>query len=59
MRILRKRETAKKVGYSESHLMRLEREGKFCQRVHLGPNAVGFVEDEVNEWLQARVDERV
>ena len=58
MRILRKSKTADRVGYSETHIMRLEREGKFPQRVRLGPNAVGFVEDEVDEWLRARMDER-
>ena len=58
MRILRKAKTADRVGYSETHIMRLEREGRFPKRVHLGPNAVGFVEDEVDEWLRARIDER-
>ena len=58
MRFLRKQEAAARVGYSQSHLMRLERAGKFPRRVHLGPNSVGFLEDEIDEWMQARVDDR-
>ena len=58
MRILRPHKAADRVGYSKSHVMRLEREGKFPQRVRLGPNAIGFIEDEVDEWVQARIDER-
>ncbi len=58
MKFLRKQQTADRVGYSPSHLMRLVREGKFPQPVPLGPNAVVFVEDEVLEWMQERVDKR-
>ncbi len=60
MKFLRKNEAADRVGYSPSHLMRLVREGKFPQPVPLGQNAtaVAFVEDEVLEWMQERVDKR-
>ena len=60
MRFLRKNKTADRVGYSPSHLMRLVREGKFPQPVPLGQTstAVAFVEDEVEDWMRARVEER-
>ena len=60
MKFLRKQQTAGRVGYSPSHLMRLVREGKFPQPVPLGETstAVAFVEDEVLEWMQARIAER-
>ena len=58
MRFMRKQETAQRVGFSESHVMHLVREGKFPQPVPLGETstAVAFVEDEVLEWMQERVD---
>ena len=60
MKFIRKNPTADRVGYSPSHLMRLVREGKFPQPVPLGESstAVAFVEDEVLEWMQERVDKR-
>ena len=58
MKFLRKQQTAERVGFSESHVMHLVREGKFPQPVPLGRNAVAFVEDEVLEWMQERVDKR-
>ena len=60
MRFMRKQETAQRVGFSESHVMHLVREGKFPQPVPLGETstAVAFVEDEVLEWMQDRVDKR-
>ncbi len=60
MRFLRKNKTADRVGYSPSHLMRLVREGKFPQPVPLGQTstAVVFVEDEVEDWMRACVEQR-
>ena len=58
MRFLRKKTTARRVGYHPSHLMRLVRANQFPQPVQLGPNSIAFVEDEVEAWMQARVDER-
>ena len=58
MRFLRKAVAADRVGYHPEHLMRLVRQGKFPAPVHLGPRTVAFVEDEVNEWLKARIAER-
>ncbi|MEM9148018.1 MAG: AlpA family phage regulatory protein [Pseudomonadota bacterium] len=39
-------------------MARLEKAGKFPRRVQIGPNRVGWVEDEVLEWLQERMDDR-
>ena len=58
MRILRKREVSAKCGYSMVHIMRLEKAGDFPKKVKLGPNAVGFIEDEVEAWLAERAAER-
>ncbi|MGV6850467.1 MAG: helix-turn-helix transcriptional regulator [Marinibacterium sp.] len=58
MRILSKRQVKELVLYSPQHIARLEKVGQFPRRVQLGPNRVGWVEDEVLEWLQTRLDGR-
>ena len=44
--------------YSPQHIARLEKAGKFPKRVQLGSNRVGWVESEVLDWLQTRLDVR-
>jgi len=58
MRIISKRQLKELVLYSPQHIARLEKAGRFPQRVTLGPNRVGWVEDEVLDWLQERLDRR-
>ena len=56
MRMLSKRQLKELVLYSPQHIARLEKAGLFPLRVQLGPNRVGWVEDEVLDWLQKRLD---
>ena len=58
MRILRTKTVVERVGYCRSHLWRLERDGRFPRKIQLGPNSVGYVESEIDEWIAARVAER-
>ena len=58
MRILSKRQLRELVLYSPQHVARLEKAGAFPKRVNLGPNRVGWVEDEVLDWLKLRLDRR-
>ena len=58
MRILSKRQLKELVLYSPQHIARLEKAGKFPKRVQLGSNRVGWVESEVLDWLQTRLDVR-
>jgi prophage regulatory protein len=58
MRILSKRQLKELVLYSPQHIARLEAAGQFPKRVQLGPNRVGWVQDEVLDWLQERIDRR-
>ena len=58
MRILSKRQLKEMVLYSPQHVARLEKAGKFPKRVQIGSNRVGWVEDEVLDWLQERLDRR-
>jgi prophage regulatory protein len=56
IRILSKRQLRELVLYSPQHVARLEKAGKFPKRAKLGPNRVGWVEAEVLDWLQGRLD---
>lgn len=58
MRILSKRQVKELVLYSPQHVARLEAAGQFPKRVRLGVNRVGWVEAEVLDWLQKRIDRR-
>ena len=58
MRILSKRQLTELVLYSPQHVARLEAAGKFPQRIRLGQNRVGWIEAEVMDWLQQRIDAR-
>ncbi|WP_306461181.1 helix-turn-helix transcriptional regulator [Rhodobium orientis] len=58
MRMLSKRQVKELVLYSPQHIARLEAAGKFPKRVQLGSNRVGWVEEEVLDWLRARIDAR-
>ena len=58
MRILSKRQLKEMVLYSPQHVARLEKAGTFPKRIQLGPNRVGWVESEVLDWLQERMDRR-
>ena len=58
MRMLSKRQLKELVLYSPQHVARLEKAGEFPKRIQLGPNRVGWVEAEVLEWLQTRLDDR-
>ena len=58
MRILSKPQVKELVLYSPQHIARLEKVGKFPKRIQLGPNRVGWVEAEVLDWLQSRLDNR-
>ena len=58
MRILSKRQLKELVLYSPQHVARLEKAGLFPKRVQLGPNRVGWVEDEVLDLLKSRLERR-
>jgi prophage regulatory protein len=58
MRLLSKKAVREKVLYSPAHIARLEAAGKFPKRVRLGPARVGWVDEEVEDWLRKRIAER-
>jgi prophage regulatory protein len=46
------------IPWTRMHLGRLEAEGKFPQRIHLGANTVCWFEDEVDAFLEERAAAR-
>ena len=61
MRILRRQEVVRRVGYSAMHLWRLERQGRFPKRLRLGSSsrgACGWLESEIDAWIEDKVRER-
>jgi len=47
-----------KVPYSIQHIRRLENANQFPRRVRIGPNRVGWVREEVEQWLSNRIGGR-
>lgn len=54
MKILSYKEVVKRTGLSRVTIWRLEKSGKFPQRKQLSQRRVGWVESEINEWLEGR-----
>ncbi|WP_193548458.1 helix-turn-helix transcriptional regulator [Azospirillum palustre] len=57
-RIIRFKQLKERVPYSRMHVYRLEKAGHFPKRVPLGPNSVGWIESEVDEWIVSRATAR-
>lgn len=58
MRMLSKRQLKDLVLYSPQHVARLDAAGKFPKRVRLGECRVGWIEQEVLDWLDERIRQR-
>lgn len=58
-RIIMASERRALVPYSDMHIWRLEKAGKFPRRIHLGPNRVCWSEREILDWIEDRKAERV
>jgi prophage regulatory protein len=54
MRILRADEVTARTGLSRTTLWRRERAGTFPRRREIGPTLVGWIADEVDEWILER-----
>ena len=54
MKILRTRVVTETTGLSRTTLWRLERRGDFPRRVQLGPNSTGWIDSEVEQWIETR-----
>ena len=57
-RVVRKPEALNRVGLSDPTIWRMEKEGRFPKRIHLGPQSVGWLESELVAWLEKRKQAR-
>ena len=55
--ILRWREVAKRVPISRSHAHALAAKCRFPKPIKLGPRASGWLESEINAWIEERITE--
>lgn len=58
MRFLLKAEVIARVGYTDQHLLRLEKKGRFPRRVQIGPGRVGWPDVEIDAWQAALIAAR-
>ncbi len=54
MKILRIRDVTITTGLSRTTVWRLERRGEFPRRVRLSPNSTGWIESEIEQWIESR-----
>ena len=54
MKILGPKKTGEKTDLSSTTIWRLEKAGKFPQRVNITDSRVGWIETEIDEWLDKR-----
>jgi prophage regulatory protein len=47
------------IPFSYRHLYTLEETGKFPKRVKIGEKRVGWIESEIDTWLEAKANERL
>ncbi len=57
-KFLRLPEVIARTGYRRSNIYLLMSKGQFPQSVRLGPKAVAWLESEVDEWMQGRIEQR-
>ena len=57
-RIVSAKERRQFVPYSDMHIWRLEKAGRFPKRIRLGANRVGWSFRELQVWIEARKAER-
>lgn len=58
MRLIRLKEVMQLTGLARSTVYKFMKEQRFPSTVPLGVRAVAWVEAEVQDWLQARLNER-
>ena len=51
-------EIVQRIPYSQNHLRRLEAKGSFPKRIRIGANRVAWVRQEIDDWIEARLNAR-
>lgn len=57
-RIIRKPELLNMMGLSDPTIYRMEKAGKFPQRIRLGGNSCGWLQSEVDAWISEKAAAR-
>tara|TARA_R110002167_G_scaffold98772_1_gene259583 strand:+ start:1245 stop:1454 length:210 start_codon:yes stop_codon:yes gene_type:complete len=52
------KEITKLIPYTLTHLRRLEAKGQFPERIRMGANRIAWVRDEVETWIEDRINAR-
>ncbi|EAP9735420.1 helix-turn-helix transcriptional regulator [Salmonella enterica subsp. enterica serovar Glostrup] len=55
--LIRLLEVQRRTGYSKAWIYRLMSQGKFPSSVKIGSRAIAFVESEVDDWINQRIEE--
>jgi prophage regulatory protein len=58
IRILRRRDVERRTGLSRSAIYQAMAERRFPKSIPLGPHSVGWIEDEVDGWINERIAAR-
>ena len=58
MRLLRMKQVENKTGSCGTHIRRMEKAGQFPARVEISERAYGYVEEEVDAWIEERMAAR-
>jgi prophage regulatory protein len=56
LRIHRLPEVKEQTGLSTATIYRRMRERKFPQQIVLGPNSVGWLESDIDNWIRERIE---
>jgi prophage regulatory protein len=56
-RIIRWPEVHERVGYCRSNIYYLIQSGDFPSPIKLGPRAVGWLESDVENWIESRIEQ--
>ncbi len=57
-RLIDAKERRRLVPFSDMHVWRLERDGKFPKRIKIGPNRVAWQLSEILAWIEAKARAR-
>ena len=57
-RILRRNEVEDRTGLSRSTIYSQMEDGRFPKSVSLGARSVGWIEEEIEDWIQSCIDKR-
>lgn len=56
--VLRRKQVEKRTGLSRSTIYLRIQEGTFPKPINLGARAVGWIENEIDEWLTSCIEKR-